>query len=143
MIKSEVALRKGIDNTPSDEIIVNLQILCRYVLQPIRDSFNRGVKVNSGYRSPAVNSAVGGVLTSDHCKGFAADIEIPGIANSTLARWVCDNLKFTQCILEFYTPGILDSGWVHVSYIPNNLKCQCLTAVKQDDRIVYMAGILE
>lgn len=138
MIKSETALRLGLDNTPPEEVITNLQILCVNVLQPIRDYFQTGVKVNSGYRSPEVNVAVGGSPTSDHCRGMAADIEIPGLANFELAAWIRENLNFTQLILEFYTIGIPDSGWVHVSYNPANLKGQVMTAVKQNGRTVYL-----
>jgi len=115
MIKSETALRRDLDNTPGDEEIANLATLCYYVLQPIRDAYGRGVKVNSGFRHPNVNAAVGGSRTSDHCRGMAADIEIPGIPNYDLAKYIADNFQFTQLILEFYTPGIPDSGWVHVS----------------------------
>jgi len=138
MIKSETALRLGLDNSPSEEVITNLQMLCVNVLQPIRDYFQTGVKVNSGYRSSEVNVAVGGSPTSDHCRGMAADIEIPGLANFELAAWIRENLNFTQLILEFYTPGIPDSGWVHVSYNPENLKGQVMTAVKQNGRTVYL-----
>lgn len=141
MIKSETALRLGLANIPSDEITANLRALCEKVLQPIRDHYGKGVKVNSGYRAPEVNAAVGGSKTSDHCKGQAADIEIPGVPNAELARWIESNLTFTQVILEFYTQGIPDSGWVHVSYDPNNLKKQSLTAVKQDGKTVYLPGL--
>jgi hypothetical protein len=99
------------------------------------------VRVNSGYRAPEVNASVGGSKTSDHCKGQAADIEIDGVANGDLAKHIVDNYKFTQVILEFYTKGIPDSGWVHVSYDANNLKCQVLTAVKQDGKTVYLPGL--
>jgi len=142
MIKSETALRHGLDNTPTDEIIQNLKILCEQILQPVRQYYQKGVKVNSGYRSPDVNAAVGGSRTSDHCRGQAADIEIPGVANYDLARHIADNYKFTQIILEFYTPGIPDSGWVHVSYDPINLKCQTLTAMKENGKTVYKPGLI-
>lgn len=122
LTKSEAALRKGLDNTPDEEVIQNLQVLCENVLQPLRDAYKRGIKVNSAYRSPDVNAAVGGVRTSDHCKGQAADIEIPGVPNAEVAQYLADNFDFTQVILEFYTPGIPDSGWVHVSYVADNLK---------------------
>jgi zinc D-Ala-D-Ala carboxypeptidase len=64
-----------------------------------------GVKVNSGFRHPLVNAKVNGSTASDHCKGFAADIEIPGIANADLAQWIKDNCEFRQLILEFYYSG--------------------------------------
>jgi hypothetical protein len=143
MIKSETALRRDMDNTPhSDEVVQNLTTLCEQVLQPLRDVYNTGIKVNSGYRSPDVNAAVGGSRTSDHCKGQAADIEIPGVANADLAQYIADNFDYTQLILEFYTQGIPDSGWVHVSYDSNNLKKQVMTAVKQNGRTVYLSGIV-
>lgn len=142
MVKSETALRHGIDNHPGPDELNNLLQLCANVLQPIRDHFQKGVKVNSGYRSPDVNAKVGGSRTSDHCRGMAADIEIPGLANADLARWIKDNLSYTQLILEFYTPGVPDSGWVHVSYDPSNLKKQDLTATRRDGKTVYLPGLV-
>ena len=141
MTKSEAALRHGIDNTPNEEQIQALMALAQNVLQPVRDHFKRGVKCNSGFRAPAVNQKVGGSPTSDHCKGQAADIEIPGVSNYDLAKWIADNLKFTQVILEFYTQGVPDSGWVHVSYDPSKLKNEALTAVKREGRTVYLTGL--
>ena len=141
MTHSNTAISKGLDNTPSTDIIANLQILIDNVLQPIRDKLGKSIKINSGYRSPAVNASVGGSITSDHCKGQAADIEVAGMANGDLAKWIIENFKFTQIILEFYTQGIPDSGWVHISYNPDNLKCQVLTAVKQNGKTVYLNGI--
>jgi hypothetical protein len=140
--KSETALRMGFDNTPDEEATENLRLLCEKVLQPVRDHYGKGVKVNSAYRSPESNAAVGGSKTSDHCKGMAADIEIPGVANADLAQWIMDNLEYTQLILEFYTLGIPDSGWVHVSYDPNNLKKQELTATKVAGKTQYLPGLV-
>ena len=144
LTKSETALRQNIDNTPTEEVIANLTRLAEKVLQPVREHYGKGVKVNSGFRSMAVNAAVGGVQgakPSDHTRGMAADIEIPGLANAELAQWIEANLEYTQLILEFYTQGIPDSGWVHVSYDPANLKKQSLTAVKQDGKTVYLPGL--
>jgi len=142
MCKSETAMRMGFDNTPGDTETENLRLLAEKVLQPVRDHYGKGVKVNSAYRSPESNAAVGGSKTSDHCKGMAADIEIPGVANADLAQWIMDNLEYTQLILEFYTPGIPDSGWVHVSYDPNNLKKQELTATKVAGKTTYLPGLV-
>ena len=145
LTKSETALRMGLDNTPDDEATENLRLLCEKVLQPVRDHYGKGVKVNSAYRSLAVNAAAGGVQgakPSDHTRGMAADIEIPGVANADLAQWIMDNLEYTQLILEFYTPGIPDSGWVHVSYDPNNLKKQELTATKVAGKTTYLPGLV-
>ena len=142
MVKSETALRQGLENNPGPEEIANLKNLCVNVLQPIRDHYARGVKVNSGFRHPNVNAAVGGSRTSDHCRGMAADIEIPGVANAQVAEWINKNLQFTQLILEFYTPGIPDSGWVHVSYDASNLKKQVMTAMKENGKTVYKPGLI-
>lgn len=142
MTKSETALRQGLDNTPGDREVEALRLLAENVLQPVRDHYGKGVKVNSGFRHPEVNAAVGGSRTSDHCRGMAADIEIPGVPNAELAEWIVENLAYTQVILEFYTPGIPDSGWVHVSYDPSNLKRQTLTAVKQDGKTAYLNGLV-
>ncbi len=142
MVKSETALRHGMENTPGETEIAALRLLCEKVLQPVRDHYGVGVKVNSGFRHPDVNAAVGGSKTSDHCRGQAADIEIPGVANADLAVWIMENLDYTQLILEFYTPGILDSGGVHVSYNPTNLKKENLTATKKDGKTVYLPGLV-
>jgi zinc D-Ala-D-Ala carboxypeptidase len=142
MTKSETALRHNLDNTPGDAEIANLKRLAERVLQPVRDHYKTGVKVNSGFRHPNVNAAVGGSKTSDHCQGQAADIEIPGVANADLAQWIVSNLDFTQVILEFYTPGVPDSGWVHVSYVEGNLKKQVLTAMKENGKTVYKPGLI-
>jgi hypothetical protein len=137
---SEVATRNGLNNTPDDKTIANLKTLAETILQPLREHYGKSVRVSSGYRSPEVNSFVGGSKTSDHCKGQAADIEIAGVANGDLAKYISENFKFTQVILEFYTQGIPDSGWVHVSYDADNLKCETLTATKINNKTVYLKG---
>jgi zinc D-Ala-D-Ala carboxypeptidase len=142
MVKSETALRHGMENNPGPDEINNLLNLCANVLQPVRDHYQKGVKVNSGYRSPDVNAKVGGSRTSDHTRGMAADIEIPGVPNAELATYIRDNLAYTQLILEFYTPGVPDSGWVHVSYNEQDLKKQVLTATKKDGKTVYLPGLV-
>ena len=142
LTKSETALRYDMENNPGPAEAANLTELAGKVLQPIRDHYQKGVKINSGFRHPDVNAKVGGSRTSDHCRGMAADLEIPGVANAELAQWVKDNLEFTQLILEFYTPGIPDSGWVHVSYDPGNLKKQVMTATKQNGKTVYLPGLV-
>jgi zinc D-Ala-D-Ala carboxypeptidase len=139
-IKSQTALRQGIDNTPSDEHLESAKKLFEMVVQPVRDHFGVTV-INSGYRGPALNAAVGGAASSQHCKGEAVDIECPGIPNYDVAKWIEDNLDYDQLILEFYTQGIPDSGWVHVSYKPEGNRKQSLTAVKQDGKTVYLQGL--
>ena len=112
--KSSTAIRLGIDNTPPQAVLKNLEDLVALLLQPLANEFGQ-VIINSGYRSPALNAAVGGAVNSQHVKGLAADIEVPGMSNYDLACHIRDNYKFDQLILEFYTPGDETSGWVHVS----------------------------
>ena len=139
LTKSNEAARWGIDNTPTADVVKNLQALAENILQPVRDHFGV-VTVSSGYRNKAVNAKAGGSATSDHIKGFAADFEVYGVQNKVLAEWIRDNLKFTQVILEF--PGQNpNDGWVHCSYNPANLKNQCLTAITQNGTTVYLPGI--
>lgn len=139
--KSQTAVRRGIDNTPSLTAIDNLQLLVDNVLQPVRDHFGRSVTISSGYRSPQLNTAIGGSATSDHCLGMAADIEIAGVDNKELATYIRDNLPFTQLILEFYIDGVPDSGWVHVSYDKNDVKKQVLRADRVDGKTKYSQGL--
>jgi len=141
LTKSQTATRHSIDNTPSLTTIDNLQLLVDNVLQPVRLHFGRPVTISSGYRSPKLNTAIGGSATSDHTKGQAADIEIVGVDNKVLAEFIRDNLPFTQLILEFYIDGVADSGWVHVSYDKDNLKKEVLKATKNSaNKTVYTRG---
>jgi len=114
--KSQTAERKGIDNTPTQDHIERMKILCVSVLEPLRTEFDKPIMINSGYRSPDLCEAIGSKSTSQHAKGEAADIEIPGVDNAELATYIQDNLNFDQLILECYT-GDPSSGWVHVSYV--------------------------
>lgn len=127
MTRSQTALRKGIDNNPNSTEIEKLKTLCVHVLQPVRDHFGRGVTVNSGFRCLKLNRAIGSKDNSQHTKGEAADIEIPGINNRKLAEYIRDNLDFDQLILEFYEEGQPSSGWVHVSFVrPERNRKNCL-----------------
>ena len=120
MVKSQTALRMGLDNTPDADQLENLLTLCESVLEPVRVHWDKPVVVNSGFRSLPVNRAIGSKDSSQHAKGEAADIEIPGIDNLVLYYWIAEELDFDQLILEFYN-GEPSSGWVHVSYVgPEN-----------------------
>ena len=140
--KSQTALRQGIDNTPGEEHLASAKSLFGNVVQPVRDHFGPTV-INSGYRGPALNEAVGGQSKSQHCKGEAADIECPGTPNYDVAKWIEENLDFDQLILEFYTPGIPDSGWVHVSYKAEGNRKSVLTAMKENGKTVYKPGLIQ
>ena len=85
--KSQTASRLGIDNMPTDQHLENAKRLFENVVQRVRDHFGTTV-INSGYRGAALNKAVGGASTSQHCNGEAADIEVPGVANYDVAKWI-------------------------------------------------------
>lgn len=111
---SSTAASRKIDNTPTDAVKANLKALCENILQPLRDAFGKSIVLNSGYRSPKVNSLVGGSKTSQHMTGEAADIRCN---NKETREWIFNyikkNLPFDQLILEHNSSG---TYWVHVSY---------------------------
>ena len=139
--KSQTALRRDIDNTPKGEHLEAAKTLFENVAQRVRDEFGP-TTINSGYRCEALNKAVGGTATSQHCKGQAFDLEVPGVANGVVAEWIRQNCDFDQLILEFYTPGIDDSGWVHVSYNGENNRKKVMTALKENGKTVYRNGLV-
>jgi zinc D-Ala-D-Ala carboxypeptidase len=116
LTQSQTAARLGISNKPNTVQVANLKEVCVKILQPIRDHFSRPVVVSSGYRSPNLNSQIGGSKTSQHCFGRAVDFEIPSLPNRQVAKWIKDNLDYDQLILEFYDGKDPNSGWVHCSY---------------------------
>ena len=141
--KSETAIRKRIDNTPGPAHASNLQKVCEKILEPVRKHFGKPVRINSGYRGAALNSAVGGSSKSQHCNGEAVDFEIDGLANPELAKWVAANCDFDQIILEFYDPKEgPNSGWVHASYSEGKNRKQILTAVSVSGKTVYKPGFV-
>lgn len=140
LTKSQDAIRHSIDNTPKPEHVSNLLTLAVMLLQPLRDKVG-AISVSSGYRSEALNARIGGAKNSDHTKGAAADIECISLSNLALAHVIAKNFKFTQVILEFYAEGDPNSGWVHVSYNKDDLKCQSLMAVKRNGKTVYLPGL--
>lgn len=138
--KSSSALRLGIDNTPEGEHLEAAKLLFEKIVQPVRDEFGLTV-INSGYRCPALNEAIGGAKTSQHCKGEAADIEVPGTANIVVAKWIQNFLKFDQLILEFYSKNDPSAGWVHISYKKEGNRNEALTATKDGGSLVYIKGL--
>jgi len=110
----------GIENDPGSTEVDNLKDLCTNVLEPIRANFGIPFSPSSGYRSLVLNNEIGSSPSSQHIKGEAADIEIPGVRNMDLARWISGNLEFDQLVLEYYTDTDSASGWVHVSYVGKN-----------------------
>lgn len=108
---SEIAERKGLDNTPNEEVKANLVRLAR-LLEDVRRVLGRPIMVNSAYRSLKVNELVGSKPTSQHCIGCAADIKVPGLTPDDIVKQIIKtNIEYDQLIREF-------DSWVHIS-IPN------------------------
>jgi len=136
LTKSDTAIRRGINNNPNAEQIEKLKALCENILQPVRDHFGR-VKITSGFRSVDLCLAIGSSANSQHARAEAADFECVGTDNAELADWINKNLDYDQLILEFYTPGEPNSGWIHCSYTPDQPRKQFLHAYKSEGKTKY------
>ena len=140
MTASQVASRNGLNNNPTAGQIENLKKLCESILQPIRNHYDAPVIVSSGFRSPELCIRIGSSIDSQHAKGQAADIQVVGIDNKALAKYIKENLDFDQLILEFYKEDEgPHSGWVHVSYVGKGNRKESLTATRSDvtNKTVY------
>jgi len=138
VLRSESAKRNGISNTPTKEHLDNLVSIALNVFQPIRDHFLVPIHISSGYRSVALNKAVGGSNTSQHSKGQALDIDMDGtkITNKQIFDFIKDNIEFDQLIWEFGTDKNPD--WVHVSYAKGKNRKQILKAVRRNGKTSYI-----
>ena len=143
--RSETAKRRKIDNAPTDEHIENLKILAANIFQPMRDHFGKPIYISSGYRSEALNKAIKGSKTSQHCKGEAIDIDNDnannGVTNRDIFEFIRDNLKFDQLINEFPVKG--NPSWVHVSYSKTQQRNQVLKAYKDSRNITRYKKLSE
>jgi hypothetical protein len=147
--RSETAKRRGISNMPTEEHIENFKKLAENVFQPIRDHFGLPIRISSGYRSEALNKAIGGagkmvngkyVPSSQHCTGEAIDIDMDGtsITNKQIFDYIKENLNFDQLIAEFPVNG--NPAWVHVSYkSTGKQRKQILVAKKVNSATKYIA----
>lgn len=124
MCKSSTAKKLNIDNAPSAEIEKNLTVLIEECLDPIREKFGNPIMVTSGYRCPQLNAVCGGSPSSEHKTGFAADID----TSDNIKLWdviTSGDFKWTQLINE-YPDDNDEPSWIHISYNPDNLKCEKL-----------------
>jgi len=138
--RSDSAKRKGISNMPTPEHIENFKKLAENIFEPIRKHFGVPILISSGYRSKALNTAIGGSLTSQHCSGEAIDIDMDGTANGVTNKMVFEyikaNLNFDQLIWEFGTKDAPD--WVHVSFeSTGKQRKQVLRATKSSGKTIY------
>ena len=135
--RSESAKRHGVSNQPTEEHLANIKILCEKVLEPIRMKIGP-INISSGYRSKVLNHYIGGSLSSQHCEGKAADIDMDDMSNATnveIFNYIKDNLEFDQLIWEMGNSNKPD--WVHVSYNAGKNRKQILRAMKSNGRTVY------
>ena len=131
---SQVAARKGIPNNPTAGQIENLKKLCESILQPIRNHYDSPVIISSGFRTPELCVLINSSINSQHAKGQAADLQVIGVDNKALAKYIKENLDFDQLILEFYKEAVgPHSGWVHVSYVGKENRKQSLTATRAEN----------
>tara|TARA_R100000664_G_scaffold10708_1_gene17614 strand:+ start:343 stop:810 length:468 start_codon:yes stop_codon:yes gene_type:complete len=133
--KSVSAIRNGVENSPSPEHIRNIQLLVKYVLQPLRQALGLPIKITSGYRSDALNKLIGGSKRSQHCRGQAADIQfkIDGIMDNKIIwdKVIELGLPFDQMINEF------EYSWIHISYNEEHNRKSLLEAYKENGRTKY------
>ena len=133
-VYSNTATRRGIDNTPGEYELQNMELLAKKVFEPLREHVGKPIKINSFYRSAELNQAIGGSSKSQHCEGRAIDIDdtYGHMSNADMYAFIKENLDFDQMIWEFGTEE--NPNWVHVSYIdPETNRNRCLQAYKDEN----------
>ena len=137
-IHSNTAKRKGIDNTPNQTQVEAMKLLASEIFEPLREWVGGPIKVNSFFRSVALNEAIGGAASSQHCKGQAMDIDdVYGRkSNAEMYNWIKENLSFDQIIWEFGTD--MQPNWIHISFISEEEnRNKCLKAYKEHAKTKY------
>ena len=138
-VYSNTAMRRGIDNDPTDDQLHFMEIIAEEVFEPLREYVGGPIKINSFYRSPELNTAIGGSATSQHCKGQAMDIDdtFGKMTNAEMYHWIKENLDFDQMIWEFGDDD--NPNWVHVSYVSaDKNRNRCVKAYKEKGKTKYM-----
>lgn len=138
-VYSETAKRKGIENKPNDEQMANMFSIAEMIFQPLRSWVGGPIKINSFFRSPELNRAIGGSKSSQHCKGQAMDLDdVYGHkTNAEMFMYIRENLNFDQLIWEFGTDE--NPNWIHVSYVDaQENRNRCLKAYKENGKTKYM-----
>ncbi len=132
--RSQTAARFGIRNEPTPEAIMRMMALCENILEPLREEVGRPVIITSGYRSPELNQRIGGSNWSQHMRGEAADIVIPGFSPLAVCKLIVElDLPFDQLIHEF-------GEWAHVSY-SSRKRGETLTASFSETGVRYTKGL--
>ena len=133
-VYSNTAIRLGLKNEPTEEHLSNMELLSEKVFEPLRMHVNGPIKINSFYRGPELNKAIGGSSKSQHCNGQAMDIDdtYGYMSNADMYKYIKNNLSFDQMIWEFGTDSNPD--WVHVSYVNEEAnRNRCLLAYKDEN----------
>ena len=137
-VYSITATRRGIDNVPNDEQLANMELIAEKVFEPLRKYVGGPIKINSFFRCPKLNKAIGGARSSQHMKGQAMDIDdtFEVVANSDMYNYIKNNLDFDQMIWEFGDDD--NPNWVHVSYVSKeDNRNRCLRAYKGNGKTLY------
>ena len=137
-VYSNTAIRRGIDNNPNAKELKNMKLTAEKVFEPLREHVNGPIKINSFFRCPELNTAIGGSSKSQHCHGQAMDIDdtYGNMSNADMYEWIKENLDFDQMIWEFGSDE--NPAWVHVSYVSASLnRNRCLKAYKEDGKTKY------
>ena len=137
--RSVTALRLGLKNDPSEEHLQNMKLLSEKIFEPLRMYVGGPIRINSFYRGPELNKAIGGSKKSQHCKGQAMDIDdtYGHMSNATMFNWIRKTLSYDQMIWEFGTDNNPD--WVHVSYVSKEKnRNRCLKAYRENGKTKYM-----
>jgi hypothetical protein len=137
-VYSITATRLGISNKPNEEQLANMKILAKEVFEPLRIYTNGPIKINSFFRSPALNKAIGGSTKSQHCKGQAIDLDdtFGHLTNAEMYNYIKEALDFDQLIWEFGDEDNPD--WIHVSYVSKGEnRNRCLQAYKKNNKTKY------
>ena len=138
-VYSRTALRRNIDNTPIEDHKINMVELAENIFEPLRMYVGGPIKINSFYRSPELNKAIGGSSKSQHCNGQAIDIDdtFGRMSNAEMYEFIKENLDFDQMIWEFGNDS--NPNWVHISYVsPQQNRNRCLKAYKEKGKTKYM-----
>ena len=138
-VYSATAIRKDIDNEPIKDQMANLKLIAEKVFEPLRKWVGGPIKINSFFRCPELNTAIGGSHKSQHCKGQAIDIDdtFGHVTNADMYYWIKNHLDFDQMIWEFGDDN--NPAWVHVSYVSKDKnRNRCLKAYREDGKTKYI-----
>jgi hypothetical protein len=137
-VYSRTALRLEIKNKPNKQQLNNMVELAENIFEPLRSYANGPIKINSFFRSPELNKAIGGSSKSQHCSGQAIDLDdtFGHLTNAEMYSFIKEHLDFDQMIWEFGDDDNPD--WVHVSYVsPQENRNRCLKAYKKNNKTKY------